>query len=358
MFAYPPTVENALYVGPTRRLAREGELRRPLDVGLPPTKPSTRSRNLMNVRHSRLTRLLALTVVVSMPLVGLASVASAAPVGSKQWCANHPKLAKKTAGCATSTGGGGTGGPPPVTEIQVTVDPNPVIETGVSEIHAVIQVEAQPAFANDPVFIYSQQLINSCAAGSVEFYVNEGPDLSVAQGSSATVDLDNDGNATVEVSGTECAPGPSLVEADLVNAPYYTATTTLQANPPNVTTAGLTGYPNPEVEVGDGTTTGSNVYAVFYFEDNPVYAETDVEISSAQLQNRCLGGHIWSAGNDGSGTATGAETTLDNDGNAVFIFEGISCASGPSTVVGDLVGGTHDTYSTSFVIDAPTPTVA
>jgi len=25
MFAYPPTVENALYVGPTRRLAREGE---------------------------------------------------------------------------------------------------------------------------------------------------------------------------------------------------------------------------------------------------------------------------------------------------------------------------------------------
>jgi hypothetical protein len=149
-----------------------------------------------------------------------------------------------------------------------------------------------------------------------------------------------------------------LVEADLVAAPYYTATTTLQANPPNVTTAGLTAFPNPEVEVGDGTLTGSNIYAVFYFEDNPVYAETDVEISSAQLQNRCLGGRIWTAGNGGSGTATGGETTLDNDGNAVFIFEGISCAPGPSTVIGDLVGGTHDTYSTVFTITAPTPTVA
>jgi hypothetical protein len=293
-----------------------------------------------------------------MPLLGLAGVASAAPVGSAKWCANHPIQAKKTAACSTKTGGGGTGGPPPVTEIQVTVDPNPVIETGVSEIHAIIQVEAQPAFANDPVFIYSQQLINSCAPGSVEFYVNEGSTLSVAQGSSATVNLDNDGNATVEVSGSECAPGPSLVEADLVNAPYYTATTTLQANPPNVTTPGLTAFPNPEVEVGDGTSTGSNVYAVFYFEDNPVYAETPIEISSAQLQNHCLGGHTWTAGNGGSGNSTGGTTTMDNDGNAVFIFEGISCAPGPSTVVGDLVQGTHDTFSTVFTITAPTPTIA
>jgi len=311
----------------------------------------------MNVRHSRLTRLIALTVVVSMPVLGLAGVASAAAKGSPAWCAKHPGKAGKAAGCP-STGGGGTGGPPPVTEIQVTVDPNPVIETGVSEIHAVVQVEAQPAFAGDPVFIYSQQLINSCEAGSVEFKVNEGHSTSVDQGSSATVNLDNDGNATVEVDASECAPGPSLVEADLVNAPYYTATTTLQASPPNVTAPSLTAFPNPEVEVGDGTTTGSNVYAVFYFEDNPVYAETPVQISSAQLQNRCLGGETWEAGNGGSGNGTGGTTTLDNDGNAVFIFEGISCAPGPSTVVGDLVQGTHDTYSTVFTITAPTPTVA
>jgi hypothetical protein len=313
----------------------------------------------MNVRRS-FVRFTALTVVVAMPLLGMAGVATAAPKGTQKWCASHPKAAKKTAGCNSTTtsggGGGSTGGPPPATEIQVTVNPDPIIETGVSEIHAIVEVEAQPAFANDSVFIYSQQLLNSCE--NVTFYQNSGTELSKYLGSSATVVLDNDGNTTVELSATECAPGPSLLEADLVAAPYYTATTTIQANPPNVTTAGLTAYPNPEVETGDGTLTGSNVYAVFYFEDNPVYAETPVEISSAQLQDRCLGGETWSAGNGGSGDATGGTTTLDNDGNAVFIFEGISCAHGNSAVVGDLVGGTHDTYPTTFSITAPTPTVA
>ncbi len=308
----------------------------------------------MNVPRN-LVRLVSIAVVVSMPVLGMSGVASAAAKGSPKWCATHTGKAAKKAGCA-STGSGGTGGPPPVTEIQVTVDPNPVIETGVSEIHAVVQVEAQPAFANDDVFIYSQQLINSCE--DVSFKANEGDDPSISQGESATVALDNDGNATVELDAYECAPGPSLVEADLVDAPYYTATTTLQANPPNVTAPGLTAFPNPEVETGDGTYTGSNVYAVFYFEDNPVYAETPVEISSAQLQNRCLGGETWDAGNDGSGSKTVGTTTLDNDGNAVFIFEGISCAPGNSTVVADLVGGTHDTFSTIYTINSPTPTVA
>jgi hypothetical protein len=307
----------------------------------------------MNVRRS-FVRFTALTVVVAMPLLGMAGVATAAPKGSAKWCANHAKAAKTTPACS-STKPGGTGGPPPTTEIQVTVDPNPVIETGVSEIHAVIQVEAQVGFAGDNVFIYSQQLVNSCA--TVNFNVNEGAALSVPLGESATVPLDNDGNATVELDATECAPGPSLVEADLVAAPYYTATTVLQANPPNVTPTGLTAFPNPEVEVGDGTLTGSNVYAVFYFEDDPVYAETPIEISSAQLQNRCLGGHTWTAGNGGSGDATGGTTTLDNDGNAVFIFEGISCAPGPSVVVADGVES-FDTYWTTFTITAPTPTVA
>jgi len=309
----------------------------------------------LNVRSS-FVRFTALTVVVALPLLGMAGVASATPKGSPKWCAHHTGKAAKKAGCSTTSGGGGgTGGPAPTTEIQVTVEPNPVIETGVSEIHAVVQVEAQPTFANDDVFIYSQQLLNSCQG--VTFNANEGTNPSVPLGESATVALDNDGNATVELDATECAPGTSLVEADLVAAPYYTATTVLTADPPNVTVAGLTAFPNPEVETGDETTTGSNVYAVFYFEDNPVYAETPVSISSAQLQDRCLGGETWTAGNGGSGNGNGATTTLDDDGNAVFIFEGISCAPGTSTVIGELVGGTHDTFSTDYTITAPTPTL-
>jgi hypothetical protein len=301
-------------------------------------------------------RLIALTVVFSMPLLGLAAVATAAPKGSAKWCAAHAKAAKKNPACQTS-GGGGTGGPPPVTEIQVTASPDPLVETGVSEIETIIQVEAQPAFAGDTVYVSSQQLDNSCE--DVAMFENEGTVLSEDLGDSATITLDNDGNASLYLDGYDCAPGSSLIEADLVSAPYYTATTEIIAQPPGVISPGLTGFPTPLVEVGDGTTTGSNVYAVFYFDDNPVYAETPVEISSAQLQNRCLGGEEWGGiSNGGTGGTTGGETTLDNDGNAVFGFEGISCAPGTSTVVADLEGGTHDTYWFNFTITAPTPTIA
>jgi hypothetical protein len=310
----------------------------------------------MNVFHGP-RRLIALTVVIAMPLLGLAGVATAAPKGTAKWCASHAKAAKKTPACSTTSGGGGTGGPPPVTEIQVTASPDPLVETGVSEIETIIQVEAQPAFAGDTVYVSSQQLDNSCA--DVYFYENEGATLSEDLGNSATVTLDNDGNASLYLEGYDCAPGSSLIEADLVNAPYYTATTEIIAQPPGVISPGLTGFPTPLVEVGDGTLTGSNVYALFYFDDNPVYAETPVEISSAQLQNRCLGGEEWGGiSNGGTGSTTGGVTTLDNDGNAVFGFEGISCAPGTSTVVADLEGGTHDTYWFNFTITAPTPTIA
>jgi len=318
----------------------------------------------MNVRHSRLSRLVALTVVVAMPLLGMAGVASAT-VGSAKWCAAHPSMAKHTVSCPTYKGsgtkGGGTGGSTP--NIIVNIDPNPLVETGQSEIHAIIQVETSSSFASDPVFIYSQQLVNSCDPGSVEFFSSASGTLSAPLGSSATVILDDDGNATVEVSGLDCAPGSSTFEADLVLAPYYTATTILVASPPVPTTAGVTGFPNPEVETGD-TTGGphgpsglSDVYAVFYVEDSPVYAEQPVEISSAQLQNRCGLGALWSAGNGGTGGPTGATTTLDDDGNAVFIFEGASCAAGVSTVIADVNSGTHDTYQVNYTISPPVPTI-
>jgi len=305
----------------------------------------------MNVRHSRLARLVALTVVVSMPLLGMAGVASAKAAGPN--CKLHPNRA------ACKAGGGGTGGSGP--NIIVTIAPNPLIETGTSQVHAIVQVEALPAFAGDPVFIYSQQLNNSCT--SVQYYSSASGTIGADLGTSATVILDDDGNATVLVQGDNCAPGSSVFEADLVKAPYYTATTILVANPPVPTAAGLTGYPNPEVETGDtnggpnGPSGNSDVYAVFYVEDNPVYAESEVEISSAQLQNRCGLGAEWYAGNGGSGGPTGASTTLDDDGNAVFVFMGASCAAGDSTVIADVNAGTHDTFTTIYTISPPVPTV-
>jgi hypothetical protein len=279
----------------------------------------------MHVRRVLVT-LVALTVVTSMPVLAISGVASAK---------SKP-------------------------QILVTVSPNPLIETGVSEIHAVVQVEARVKYAGMSVDIEAQQLEFACSA--VYFAQNSGLSESVSFGrdNPAVVTLDSDGNATVELDAYGCPPEHVLLEADLVKAPYYTATTILKVKAPVKTPNGLVGYPNPEVETGDGTMTGSNVYAVFYVEMPAVYAEAPVGISSPELQGRCLSGFEWSAGNTGyppsHSTTGGVSTFLDDDGNAVFVFEGISCGSGPSTVTAVLVSGAYSVTG-KYVIDSPRPTV-
>jgi len=318
----------------------------------------------MNVRHSRLARLVSLTVVVAMPLVGMAGIASAAKVkAAPKACAKHPGRAK----CATGGGGatGGTGGTPP--NIIVSVSPDPVQEVGTSEVDFVVQVEALAIFANQKVDISSQQLFLDCLSLTWRSSASGTTSQIIGTGAGVTgVLLDNDGNATVELQGEDCAPGANLVEADLGAAPYTTATATLTAAPPGVTKfPTITGAPNPEVETGDmvaGPNIESQVYANFLIEENPVYAEQIVDVTSAQLTNRCLlGSTLWSStpGLGGGGTTigtTGVTAVLDNDGNADVTFEGISCASGPSLVDAELVGGTHDTFTTTYTISPPAVT--
>jgi hypothetical protein len=332
----------------------------------------------VNVRRG-FVRLTALTVVAAMPLLGMAGIASAqsakAAKAQAAKCAKHPTKKQCQNGAGGSATGGGSGGGTTSEPITVAVDPNPLVETGQSEIHAVVQVETLPSFAGDVVSISSSQLVASCETVSYET-VRGGLPPQVSPDAITTV-LDDDGNVTVIVDGENCAPGTSVIEADLEAAPYYTALTELVAQPPVVTAQGLTGYPQNEVETGDtngginGASGNSDVYAVFYVEDSPVYAEQTVEIDSTQLDGRCGLGWWWQGGNGGTtatqtgtpaepaGINTGPEatTTLDDDGNAVFVFKGLSCAAGPSQVIADVLAGTHDTFTFNFNIEAPQPTL-
>ena len=157
----------------------------------------------MSIRHSRLARLVALTVVVSMPLVGMAGVASASKVKAGPNCVKHPHRAKCKAGGGGGTGGTGGATPP---NIIVGVAPDPVQEVGTSEIDAVIQVEALDIFANQTVDISSQQLYLDCL--SLTWRSSAAGVTSAVIGTGAEVDgvtLDNDGNATVEIQGEDCA---------------------------------------------------------------------------------------------------------------------------------------------------------
>jgi hypothetical protein len=311
----------------------------------------------MKVRHIG-AKVVVLTAVVGMALLGMSGIASAK---------HHHHHG---GGGSGGTGGtGGTGGPTP--NITVQIDPDPLVETAQSGVAAVIQVETSPSFAGDAVDISSSQLEAACD-GILFFSLQAGgtpaaPSTSV---NSISAILDDDGNATVLVSATPCAPGPSVVEADLTVAPFYSALGTLNASPPQVTPTGVFGYPTTsgtvttgEVETGDTATSGdSDVYAIFYVETDPVYAEQQVEISSAQLEGRCLAGWGWESFTGeiaGTGVNTGPRLTavLDDDGNAVFAFFGASCAAGPSQVIADVLAGTHQTYITTFNINAPAPTI-
>ena len=320
----------------------------------------------MSIQRS-LIKVVAIVVVASMPVMGMAGIASAkAAKKSTVNCVKHPNKAvcKAGGGSATNTA-----------NIIVTASPNALIETGESEVHAVLQVETNPSLANDAVVISSTQLQDSCETHTIYFHSLQpgalgSPNAGVGV-DNIEVTLDDDGNATVLVNGTDCAPGTDVIEADLTVAPYYTALTNLVVSPPQVTPSGLTGYPNDEVETGDDATFNgdSDVYAVFYVEEAPVYAESPVVISSAQLEARCGLGWRWIGGNGGTavppyrdalltGPNTGnpAESFLDDDGNAVFVFQGASCAAGDSQVIADVLAS-GDTYVFDYTIDAPAVTI-
>jgi hypothetical protein len=311
-------------------------------------------------RDHRSLRLVSLALVVTLPLLGLSDVASA-KVRAKGCHKTH--TCRSGGGSPTGSGTGASSVP-----ITIQIDPNPLVETYQSDIAAVVQVETSPSFANDAVNISSSQLTATCSF--TDYDTNEGQ----AGNSNITVFLDDDGNVNLFVEGFNCAPGSDVFEADLEVAPYYTAVGTLVVSPPVVTTPGVYAYPTTsgtvttgEVATGTGTGFGeSDIYAIFYVETSPVYAEQPVEISANELESRC-GGPSWAlqpearlpGGVEEPGGTVGppATSVLDDDGNAEFAFFGASCAAGTSTVVADVEAGTHPTFTTTFTVVAPQPTI-
>ena len=93
-----------------------------------------------------------------------------------------------------------------------------------------IQVEASPSFAGDDVTISSSQLSASAPTRRVRVRGHDATAATTA--TDVQVPLDDDGNVTVAVTGQDCAPGTSVVEASLDVAPYYTALGTGDGGPP------------------------------------------------------------------------------------------------------------------------------
>jgi hypothetical protein len=253
--------------------------------------------------------------------------------------------------------------------MTVQVDPNPAVETAESDINVIVQVETSPSYAGDVVTISSSQLFASCGTVFLSTEQGSGPltyfNTTYSADAPLSVTLDDDGNVTVWAFGYACVPGSDVIDASMAVAPYLTALGTLVAAPPVVTATGVTGYPTTsgtvttaEVETGDTAASGnSDVYAVFYVETDPVYAEQTAEISDSQLQDSCGGGFDWYGDESGQLGPTPPAEALDDDGNAVFVFVGSSCAATTTDVIADVLAGTHPTYTTTFTVSPPAPTI-
>jgi hypothetical protein len=177
--------------------------------------------------HAR-TRPVVLIGLAVLSTVSLSSAASAknAP-GSAKWCRHHPRSALPA--CQIPGGGGtGSGGSPPVSNI--TVSPNPVVETGGSDVYAVISVATDPVYAEQTVEIVSA-LSNRCGQG-VTWISDQGS----FSGSTATGTVDDDGNATFMVLGGSCAAGDVVViaEVEAGTDPTYSTNFTIDAPAPGL----------------------------------------------------------------------------------------------------------------------------
>ena len=171
------------------------------------------------VRGRRAIPIVAVLLLVAWAVPAGAS-ATAHP-GSPKWCRHHPKSTRTT--CQKS------GGVSPST-VSVTVAPNPMVETGDSDVYGVFSVATDPVYAKQTVEIVAG-LANRCGLGAT-WFSNDGS----FTGSTAVAALDDDGNASFTLLGASCAPGPLqvtvLVEAG--DGPSTTLTFTIDPPAPEI----------------------------------------------------------------------------------------------------------------------------
>ena len=239
----------------------------------------------------------------------------------------------------------------------VSASPSSFTESGLSPsastVAFIITVECAPTFSEQAVEIRTPQLSNACQ-GQLMWY--SATTTAVAgNGDTFDVRLDPDGNATLIVlGGPSCAASSDLIEADLTVAPYTTATTQVRIAAPASTQPRVRSLPASEVE--DATT--SSVATIFYVEFPSVYAEHEVQISDAELFDRCAGHITWILPNATFKYGKSVTTTLDDNGNAfVVALAGPSCASGSTLVQAELTGPPYTTVSAQFTVLSPRVTV-
>jgi hypothetical protein len=126
--------------------------------------------------------------------------------------------------------------PPITTPPGVSAMPAAQVEDALSSGVATI-IETEVANGSEQfVHIGSEELFHRCRVTPHLHWIRMDRSEQAGVAEVARVQLDNDGNAFVIVIGdSSCAPGDSLIEADLESKPFTTFTTTFTIQPPQPT---------------------------------------------------------------------------------------------------------------------------
>ena len=171
---------------------------------------------------------------------------------------------------------------------------------GSSSVADVVEVSCEPVYARAHLRVSATELYDRCDQ-RLSWY-QPYPSSSVTTGPTASVQLDNDGNAIVAfVGGPSCAAGESLISAHMEAAPYTTATTAFEVLAPQDGPPGLRVSPETEVE---GETYG-DVATIVQVSFAPVFAEEPVMINASQLYSALPAGAAARVGDDGRRTRPG-----------------------------------------------------
>ena len=229
----------------------------------------------------------------------------------------------------------------------------------------VVEVSCEPVYARAHVRVSANQLYNRCAQ-RLSWYPPY-PSSSVTTGPGVSVQLDNDGNATVAlIGGPSCAAGESLVSAHMEAAPYTTATTAFVVLAPQDGSTGIRISPEAKVE---GETYG-DVATIVQVAFAPAYAGQTVLLNASQLYSRCRLAPrlVWvTMGEEPGPGGSAAEpllrpgieeaaVRLDDDGNAfALLLGGGSCAAGSSLIEASLEKAPYTSFTSDFTIEPPVP---
>lgn len=243
-----------------------------------------------------------------------------------------------------------------------------------SSVADIIEVECLEEYAGEKVKVADQELWARCknAAGEhlMSWTVPPATPAEFADTSpEAEATLDNDGNATFVVWGTNCAKGETLVTADLEAGKHPTVINTFEVTPPKPTAEGVSVFPavkEPKLE-GEGAAmdndVNSSMAAIIQVEFSPEFSEEFVNINDRQLFAKCKFGNklVWVGPNEeefATGPEAGIEKVqLDNDGNAfVVVIGGESCQAGKTLVEASLETAPYTTVWTDLNVLPPEPT--